>query len=309
MTRDHLIAVDNVGFTLYHGETLGLVGESGCGKSTLGRVILRLIEPTDGKVRFEGIDIFSLNKREMRALRKNMQIIFQDPYASLDPRMKIGNIVGEPIEIHGIAKGKEKRDMVEAILDRVGLRTDDICRYPHEFSGGQRQRIGIARAIILHPKLIVADEPVSSLDVSIQAQVINLLEDLQEEMGLSYLLISHDLSMVRHMTNRTAVMYLGKLVELSNTEEMFRYPLHPYTESLLSAIPIPDPKRKRKRIILKGEVPSPINPPSGCHFHPRCFLYERQKKDICINIVPELKEASGGHLVACHLRYGGEENN
>ena len=270
-TIGYVYAVDDINFTLDKGETLGLVGESGCGKSTTGRTILRLIEPTDGMIAFEGQDITHLDKSAMRALRREMQIIFQDPYASLNPRMTVGSIIGEPLEIHKIAKGSEKEERVASLLQKVGLRAEDMRKYPHEFSGGQRQRIGIARALALNPKLIVCDEPVSALDVSIQAQVINLLEDLQAEFGLSYLFIAHNLNVVEHISNRVAVMYLGQIVELASDEELYKNPQHPYTEALLSAVPIPDPTVKKKRIILEGDVPSPINPPKGCHFHTRCM--------------------------------------
>jgi oligopeptide transport system ATP-binding protein len=274
------------------------VGESGCGKSTTGRTILRLIEPTAGAIEFEGQNITELDKGDMRALRREMQIIFQDPYASLNPRMTVGSIIGEPLEIHKIAKGAEKEDQVASLLQKVGLRAEDMRKYPHEFSGGQRQRIGIARALGLNPKLIVCDEPVSALDVSIQAQVINLLGDLQEEFGLSYLFIAHNLNVVEHISNRVAVMYLGKIVELASDEALYNNPQHPYTEALLSAVPIPDPTAQKKRIILEGDVPSPINPPSGCHFHTRCPYKEK----ICEEIEPEFKDIGGGHWVACHLR-------
>jgi oligopeptide transport system ATP-binding protein len=273
-TIGYVYAVDDINFTLEKGETLGLVGESGCGKSTTGRTILRLIEPTDGAIYFEGQNITGLDKGAMRALRREMQIIFQDPYASLNPRMTIGSIIGEPLEIHKIARGSEKGERVASLLQKVGLRAEDMRKYPHEFSGGQRQRIGIARALALNPKLIVCDEPVSALDVSIQAQVINLLEDLQAEFGLSYLFIAHNLNVVEHISDRVAVMYLGQIVELASDEELYKNPQHPYTEALLSAVPIPDPTVKKKRIILEGDVPSPINPPRGCHFHTRCMYKE-----------------------------------
>lgn len=297
-TIGYVYAVDDINFTLEKGETLGLVGESGCGKSTTGRTILRLIEPTDGAIYFEGQDITTLDKSAMRALRREMQIIFQDPYASLNPRMTVGSIIGEPLEIHKIAKGSEKEERVASLLQKVGLRAEDMRKYPHEFSGGQRQRIGIARALALNPKLIVCDEPVSALDVSIQAQVINLLEDLQAEFGLSYLFIAHNLNVVEHISNRVAVMYLGQIVELASDEELYRNPQHPYTEALLSAVPIPDPTVKKKRIILEGDVPSPINPPRGCHFHTRCMY----KDKICEEVEPEFKDIGGGHWVACHFR-------
>jgi oligopeptide transport system ATP-binding protein len=259
---------------------------------------LRLIEPTEGEIYFEGQDITRLDKNDMRALRREMQIIFQDPYASLNPRMTVGSIIGEPLEIHKIAKGAEKAERVASLLQKVGLRPEDMRKYPHEFSGGQRQRIGIARALALNPKLIVCDEPVSALDVSIQAQVINLLEDLQEEFGLSYLFIAHNLNVVEHISDRVAVMYLGQIVELASDQALYNNPQHPYTEALLSAVPIPDPTAQKKRIILEGDVPSPINPPSGCHFHTRCMY----KMEICEKEEPEFKDVGGGHWVACHLR-------
>ena len=297
-TIGHVYAVDDVSFTLAKGETLGLVGESGCGKSTTGRTILRLIEPTDGEIYFEGQNVTTLDKSDLRALRRQMQIIFQDPYASLNPRMTVGSIIGEPLEIHRIARGAEKEERVASLLQKVGLRAEDMRKYPHEFSGGQRQRIGIARALALNPKLIVCDEPVSALDVSIQAQVINLLDDLQDEFGLSYLFIAHNLNVVEHISDRVAVMYLGKIVELASDEALYNNPQHPYTEALLSAVPIPDPTVKKKRIILEGDVPSPINPPSGCHFHTRCIY----KMKICEEVEPVFQDIGGGHWVACHLR-------
>jgi oligopeptide/dipeptide ABC transporter ATP-binding protein len=290
-------AVDNVSFSIRRGETLGLVGESGCGKSTTGRIILRLLEPTSGAVYFNGTDIFSLDKKSLRALRRRMQIIFQDPYASLNPRMKVHQIVGEGLRVHHLAERNEIRDRVAQVLDKVGIGHDQLDRYPHEFSGGQRQRIGIARALALNPELIVADEPVSALDVSIQAQVVNLLQDIQQEFHLTYLFIAHDLSVVKHISNRIIVMYLGKLFELAPTDTLFKSPAHPYTQCLLSAIPIPEPDIKSTPIPVKGDVPSPINPPSGCCFHPRC----PQRFEPCDKIVPQWVEIAPDHFVACHL--------
>jgi oligopeptide transport system ATP-binding protein len=293
-------AVDDVSFGIRKGETLGLVGESGCGKSTTGRTIIQLYKATSGKVFYGEKELTNLKGEDLRQLRRNMQIIFQDPYASLNPRLSVGDIVGEPLEVHGILKsGKERRERVQDLLQLVGLNPYFINRYPHEFSGGQRQRIGVARALALQPEFIVCDEPISALDVSIQAQVVNLLEELQNKFGLTYLFIAHDLSMVRHISDRTAVMYLGKIVELANREELYNQPMHPYTQALLSAVPVPDPlvERKRQRIILKGDVPSPVNPPSGCRFHPRCPLAQQ----ICQELQPEWREADSDHWVACHL--------
>jgi oligopeptide transport system ATP-binding protein len=294
-----VMAVDGISFDVYQGETLGLVGESGCGKSTTGRTILQLYRPTAGEVFFEDKDLVQLKGEELRRMRRRMQMIFQDPYASLNPRMTVGNIIGEPLEVHGIAKGKERRERVQELLRVVGLNPYFVNRYPHEFSGGQRQRIGVARALAVNPEFIVCDEPISALDVSIQAQIINMLEDLQAEFGLTYLFIAHDLSMVRHISTRVAVMYLGKIVELTDRESLYERPLHPYTKALLSAVPIPDPvvEEKRRRIILEGDVPSPVNPPKGCNFNTRCPV----SIDRCFEEDPEFREISFEHGCACHL--------
>ncbi|MGD8822811.1 MAG: dipeptide ABC transporter ATP-binding protein [Anaerolineales bacterium] len=292
-------AVDKISFDIRHGETLGLVGESGCGKSTTGRTILQLYRATAGKVYYRDTDLTELKGEPLRKARRDMQMIFQDPYASLNPRLTVGNIIGEPLEVHNIGTRKERRERVQELLKLVGLSPYYINRYPHEFSGGQRQRIGVARALALQPEFIVCDEPISALDVSIQAQVVNLLEDLQEKFGLTYLFIAHDLSMVRHISDRTAVMYLGKVVELASRDELYSNPLHPYTQALLSAVPIPDPTKesRRQRIILEGDVPSPANPPAGCRFHPRCPL----AIDVCKQVEPEWRDVGSDHWVACHV--------
>ena len=297
-TVGHVYAVDDVSFTIGAGETLGLVGESGCGKTTVGRTILRLIEPTAGAILLDGHDVTRLNKAEMRPFRRQMQIIFQDPFSSLNPRKRAGDIVGEPLKVHGILSKAARREQVANLFERVGLRRAQMDNFPHQFSGGQRQRIGVARALALNPKLIIGDEPVSALDVSIQAQVINLLMDLQRDLQLSYLFISHNLAVVEHISHRIAVMYLGRIVEYTDKTTLFTRPLHPYTEALLAAVPVPDPAIKRTKLVVQGDVPSPLKPPPGCHFHTRCPYAEAR----CKVDVPALREVEPGHLVACHLR-------
>ena len=292
-------AVDDISFFIRKGETLGLVGESGCGKSTTGRAILQLYRPTAGSVKLDGRELTQVKGEELRRMRRKMQMIFQDPYASLNPRMTVGDIIGEPLDIHGLARGKARQERVQQLLKLVGLNPYFANRYPHEFSGGQRQRVGVARALAVEPEFIVCDEPISALDVSIQAQIINLLEELQAEFGLTYLFIAHDLSVVRHISNRVAVMYVGKMVELADRNDLYRNPLHPYSKALLSAVPVPDPEveKRRQRIILTGDVPSPVNPPAGCRFHPRC----RYARDECSRSEPQFKEVERDHWVACHF--------
>ncbi|NEU60135.1 ABC transporter ATP-binding protein [Paenibacillus sp. ALJ109b] len=296
-TVAHVKAVDDISITIHEGETFGLVGESGSGKSTVGRTIVRLTEKTEGQIRFQGVDLHQLSMQEVRKIRPQLQLIFQDPYSSLNPRIRIGDAIGEAVLDHGLATASEVRDLVKEVLGACGLSSYHIDRFPHEFSGGQRQRIGIARALILNPKLIIADEPVSALDVSIQAQIINLFRRLQQERGLAYLFISHDLSVVEHLCDRIGVMYLGSMVETASRDELFGNPLHPYTKAMLSAVPVPIPKLKRERIVLKGDIPSPVNPPTGCKFHTRCPWAE----DICKQQIPAYRNVGADHFVACHL--------
>jgi oligopeptide transport system ATP-binding protein len=296
-TIGHVKAVDGVSFSVKKGETLGIVGESGCGKSTTGRMLMRLIEPTAGEIIFDGKDLMKLSKKDMRATRRDLQMVFQDPFASLNPRHTVEKILEEPLIVHGIGDEKERKKKVRELLEVVGLSSYHAKRYPHQFSGGQRQRIGIARALMTRPKLIIADEPVSALDVSIQSQVLNLMQDLQKEFGLTYIFIAHDLGVVRHISDRVGVMYLGKMVELADSEKLYEKPLHPYTQALLSAVPIPDPEHKRETIVLKGDIPNPAKPPKGCAFHARCPF----KTEKCEEVVPTFKEVEQGHSVACHL--------
>ncbi|WP_432360818.1 ABC transporter ATP-binding protein [Sporosarcina sp. UB5] len=296
-TIGYVKAVDDISFFVNEGETLGIVGESGCGKSTTGRVLMRLLEPTDGKIEFNGKDLTSLSDEEMRKTRRDIQMVFQDPYASLNPRHTIGKILEEPLIVHGVSDPKERKKKVRDFLEVVGLNAYYARRYPHQFSGGQRQRIGIARALMTNPKLIIADEPVSALDVSIQAQVLNLMQDLQKEFNLTYIFIAHDLGVVRHISDRVAVMYLGKMVEVADSERLYEKPLHPYTQALLSAVPVPDPDFQKEQIIIEGDIPNPADPPTGCTFHTRCPF----KMDICTKVPPRLMEQTTGHFVACHL--------
>jgi peptide/nickel transport system ATP-binding protein/oligopeptide transport system ATP-binding protein len=295
--KQSLRAVDGVSFEIKSGETLGLVGESGCGKSTTGKLLLRLLEPDSGTIQFDDKDVAGMGHRELTAIRRDMQMIFQDPYSSLNPRMRVGEIIGEPLVVHSLAKGQEIREHVLNLMQKVGLAPEHYDRYPHEFSGGQRQRIGIARTLAVQPRLVVADEPVSALDLSIQAQIVNLLKDLQEEFGLTYLFISHDLGIIEHVCDRVAVMYLGRIVEIATAVQLYHQPCHPYTEALLNAVPIPDPQRVREHQVLSGEIPSPINPPTGCHFHPRCPYAQ----EICRTEYPALADHTEGHQSACHF--------